>query len=65
MRPGQLVSARVDVALGSDPTAPLAIEQFYRSGAKRVYDPDKVVMVPDHFAPNKNIISAEKCKMQP
>jgi len=63
VRPGQLVTAKVDVALGSDPTAPLAIEQFYRSGAKRVYDPDKVVMVPDHFAPNKDIISAEKCKM--
>jgi 3-isopropylmalate/(R)-2-methylmalate dehydratase large subunit len=63
VRPGQLVTAKVDIALGSDPTAPLAIEQFYRADGGRVFDPDKIVLVPDHFAPNKDIISAEKCKM--
>lgn len=63
VKPGQLVTCRVDVALGSDPTAPLAIEQFYKAGGRKVFDKDKVVMVPDHFAPNKDITSAEKCKI--
>ncbi|MFC1798801.1 3-isopropylmalate dehydratase large subunit [Thermodesulfobacteriota bacterium] len=62
VRPGQLINCRVDLALGSDPTAPLAIEQFYKAGGKTVFDKEKVVMVPDHFAPNKDIVSAEKCK---
>ncbi len=63
VRPGQIITAKVDVALGSDPTAPLAIEQFRRAGGKKVYDKEKVVMIPDHFAPNKDIQSAEKCKI--
>jgi 3-isopropylmalate/(R)-2-methylmalate dehydratase large subunit len=61
--PGQLLTCKVDIALGSDPTAPLAIEQFQKAGGKKVYNKDKVIMVPDHFAPNKDIISAEKCKI--
>jgi len=60
--PGQLINAKVDVALGNDITAPIAIEQFRRAGAKRVFDKEKVVLVPDHFAPNKDIKSAEQCK---
>jgi 3-isopropylmalate/(R)-2-methylmalate dehydratase large subunit len=63
VHPGQLITAKVDLALGSDPTAPLAIEQFQKAGAARVFDRDKVVMVPDHFAPNKDVISAGKCKI--
>lgn len=62
VRPGQLVTAKVDLAMGSDATAPLAIEQFERFGASKVFDPTKVMLVPDHFAPNKDIGSAEKCK---
>jgi 3-isopropylmalate/(R)-2-methylmalate dehydratase large subunit len=46
----------------NDITAPLAIREFARAGAKKVFDPDKVVLVPDHFAPNKDIMSAEQCK---
>ena len=60
--PGQLINAKVDVALGNDITAPIAIEQFRRAGAKRVFDKEKVVLVPDHFTPNKDIKSAEQCK---
>jgi 3-isopropylmalate/(R)-2-methylmalate dehydratase large subunit len=63
VRPGQLVTAGVDLALGSDPTAPLAIEQFEKAGASTVFDKDKVVMIPDHFAPNKDVVSAQKCKL--
>jgi len=63
VKPGQLINAKVDVALGNDITAPIAIEQFRRAGAKRVFDRKRVVLVPDHFAPNKDIKSAEQCKI--
>ncbi|HBO83389.1 MAG: 3-isopropylmalate dehydratase large subunit [Deltaproteobacteria bacterium GWC2_42_11] len=61
--PGQLINAKVDIALGNDITAPIAIKEFKNSGAKKVYDKDKVVLVPDHFTPNKDIKSAEQCKI--
>lgn len=61
--PGQLINSRVDIALGNDITAPIAIEQFRRAGAKRVFDKEKVVLLSDHFAPNKDIKSAEQCKI--
>ena len=61
--PGMLINARVDIALGNDITAPIAIEAFRKAGGKRVFDPEKVVLVPDHFAPNKDIASAEQCKL--
>jgi 3-isopropylmalate/(R)-2-methylmalate dehydratase large subunit len=61
--PGQLINARVDIVMGNDITAPIAIEQFKRAGAKRVFDKGKVVLVPDHFVPNKDIKSAEQCKI--
>ena len=60
--PGQLINARVDIALANDITAPISIEQFRKAGAQKVFDKDKVVLVPDHFAPNKDIKSAEQCK---
>ncbi len=61
--PGELVSVRVDLILANDITAPLAIKEFRRIGVERVFDPHKVVMVPDHFVPNKDIASAEQAKM--
>jgi len=60
--PGEIVRVPVDLALANDITAPLAIREFKRAGAKKVFDPEKVVLVPDHFAPNKDILSAEQCK---
>jgi 3-isopropylmalate/(R)-2-methylmalate dehydratase large subunit len=63
VEPGQLINARVDIALGNDITAPLAIEQFRRAGAERVFDRERVVLIPDHFVPNKDIRSAEQCKI--
>jgi 3-isopropylmalate/(R)-2-methylmalate dehydratase large subunit len=59
---GQLVEAGVDLALGNDVTAPVAIKEFARIGAKEVFDRSKIVLVPDHFAPNKDIKAAEQCK---
>ncbi len=61
--PGELINAKVDIAMGNDITAPITIRQFKKSGAKKVFDREKVVFVPDHFAPNKDIKSAEQCKI--
>ncbi len=63
VEPGQLINARVDLVLGNDITAPLAIEEFRRVGATKVFDPSKVVLVPDHFVPNKDIKSAQQCQL--
>jgi len=61
--PGQLVEARVDRVLANDITAPIAIREFRQAGAARVFDPQRIILVPDHFAPNKDIASAEQCKL--
>jgi len=61
--PGDLVNVRVDLVLSNDITAPIAIREFRRIGIDRVFDPQKVVMVPDHFTPNKDILSAEQAKL--
>lgn len=61
VRAGEFVDAQVDVVLSNDITAPIAIREFEKLGVGQVFDPDAVVMVPDHFAPNKDIKSAEQC----
>jgi len=63
VHPGQMIKARLDLVLGNDITAPVAIEEFNRIGANRVFDKSKVAIVPDHFTPNKDIKSAENCKL--
>jgi len=63
VRPGEFINARVDLILANDITAPLAIKEFLRFGIHRVFNPAKVVMVPDHFCPNKDIPSAEQAKL--
>ncbi len=60
---GELINCKVDVVLGNDITAPVAIEEFNKLGLGAVFDQDKVVLVPDHFTPNKDIKSAEQCKV--
>jgi len=62
VEPGELIMARVDIALGNDITAPLAIQDFHKVGAKQVFDQSRVVLVCDHFAPNKDIPSAIQCQ---
>ncbi|MEK6545222.1 MAG: 3-isopropylmalate dehydratase large subunit [Nitrospinota bacterium] len=61
--PGDLIMSKVDIALGNDITAPLSIEEFKKSGAKKVFDKERVVLVPDHFAPNKDIKSAQQVRI--
>ena len=62
VKPGQLIKAKVDLVLGNDITAPPAIKEFDKIG-KPVFDKDKIVLVPDHFVPNKDIKSAEMSKI--
>ena len=60
---GEFAEVRIDVALANDVTAPIAIREFERIGTGKVFDSDSVVLVPDHFAPNKDIKSAEQCQV--
>jgi 3-isopropylmalate/(R)-2-methylmalate dehydratase large subunit len=60
---GDFVNARLDLALANDITAPLAIQEFEATGIGSVWDPDRVVLVCDHFVPNKDIRSAEQAKV--
>jgi 3-isopropylmalate/(R)-2-methylmalate dehydratase large subunit len=61
--PGDLVEVDLDVVLANDVTAPIAIQEFAKLGVDRVFDPSRVVMVADHFVPNKDIKSAEQCRV--
>ncbi|MEJ2047846.1 MAG: aconitase family protein, partial [Dehalococcoidia bacterium] len=61
--PGEFVNVRVDLILANDITAPIAIREFRKIGIGRVFDPKKIVFVPDHFVPNKDIASAEQAKL--
>jgi 3-isopropylmalate/(R)-2-methylmalate dehydratase large subunit len=61
--PGEFINVRVDLILANDITAPIAIGEFRKIGVGRVFDPKKVVIVPDHFTPNKDIASAEQAKL--
>lgn len=60
---GQLILAELDLVLGNDITSPVAIKEFSKLNKDGVFDKDKVTMVMDHFAPNKDIKAAEQCKM--
>lgn len=60
---GQLILVNLDLALGNDITSPVAIKEFSKLGTDGIFDKNKVTMVMDHFAPNKDIKAAEQCKM--
>ena len=61
VKPGEFIEVPVDLVLANDVTAPLAITEFERLGLGEVFDPEKVVMVLDHFTPNRDVASAEQC----
>ena len=61
LRPGELVMARLDLVLGNDITAPVAIGEFLKFGRATVFDREKIALVPDHFTPNKDIKAAAQC----
>ena len=58
---GDLINARLDLVMGSDVTAPIAIQAMETHGLDRVFNPEKIVLVMDHFAPNKDIQAARNC----
>lgn len=60
---GQLITGNLDLVLGNDVTTPVAINEFNRLGLTKVFDKNKIAIVPDHFTPNKDIKSAEHCKL--
>lgn len=60
---GELINAKIDLILANDVTAPISIKEFKKIGAKNVFDKNKIVLIPDHFAPQKDIKAAEQCKM--
>ena len=60
---GDLIEANIDIALANDITGPIAIEEFKKTGFKSVFDKKRVVLVPDHFVPNKDIKSAIQAKI--
>jgi len=63
VKAGDIVSANVDLVLANDITAPLAIKELEAAGIGKVFDAEKIALVPDHFIPNKDIASAEQAKL--
>ncbi len=63
VRPGQLIEAELDMVLGNDVTTPVAVQEFQKMEMDQVFDSNKIAIVPDHFTPNKDIKSAEHCKL--
>lgn len=61
--PGELINCKVDLVLGNDITAPVAIKEFEKIGVPNVFDKERIALIPDHFTPNKDIKSAEQAKM--
>lgn len=62
IKPGEFVWAKVDFTLGNDITAPIAIEQFEKYKARKVFDKNRIALIPDHFTPAKDIKSAQQVK---
>lgn len=62
VKAGQLIKAKLDLVLGNDITTPVAVKEFRKIGVDRVFDKNKIAIVPDHFTPNKDIKSAEQVK---
>jgi 3-isopropylmalate/(R)-2-methylmalate dehydratase large subunit len=60
--PGELINAKIDIVMGHDLSIPEVIDKLEDIGIDIVFDREKVVIVPDHFAPNKDIQAAENCK---
>ena len=60
---GQLILAKTDMVLGNDITSPVAINEYKKINVKSVFDKDKIALVMDHFAPNKDIQAAQQCKL--
>ena len=60
VKAGQLIEANLDLVLGNDITTPVAVNEFQKFGTDKVFNKDKIAIVPDHFTPNKDIKAAEQ-----
>ncbi len=63
LAPGEFVNVKLDLVMANDVTSAIAIKEFRRLGLSKVFDPSKIVLVPDHMVPNKDILSAEQVKL--
>ncbi|MDO9536223.1 MAG: 3-isopropylmalate dehydratase large subunit [Bacillota bacterium] len=61
--PGELIIAKIDMALGNDITSPVAINEFRKTGVENVFDKERIALIPDHFTPNKDMQSAEQVRI--
>jgi len=60
---GELINSKVDLILANDITAPIAIQEFKKTGAGHVFNKERIALIPDHFTPQKDIKAAEQCKL--
>jgi len=60
---GELINCKVDIVLGNDITTPPAIKEFEKIGVNKVFNKDRIILVPDHFTPAKDLKSANQVKM--
>ncbi|MBC8461054.1 MAG: class I tRNA ligase family protein, partial [Deltaproteobacteria bacterium] len=60
--PGELIICQLDLVMGNDVTAPISIDILKKEGIETVFDAEKIALIPDHYVPNKDILSAELCK---
>ena len=65
VEPGQLIECSIDMVLANDVTAPIAIREFRRIGVPHVFDSERIVLVPDHYTPNKDIKRASSTRFCP
>ncbi len=63
LHPGAFLTVKIDLCLGNDITAPFAIEEFEKLGTGKVFDKERIALVPDHFAPAKDMKSANQCRV--
>ena len=63
VEPDQIIECSLDIVLGNDITAPIAISEFEKMGVLDVFDRERIALIPDHFTPNKDIKSAEQVNM--
>jgi len=61
--PGELIFVKLDFILANDITGPLAIKEFEKIGVEKVFDNERIALIPDHSTPNKDIKSAMQSKM--
>nr|WP_325212409.1 3-isopropylmalate dehydratase large subunit [uncultured Oscillibacter sp.] len=61
--PGQLIQVKLDLLMANDTGFPISLKEYRKSGAKRVFNRDKIVLVMDHCTPSKDVAAAENCRL--